>query len=260
MEEIGWNTRLIELTEQQVLTLIEVAVGGFQDAMRETASERRARRCRSDARLQPRLKFADHVNAVVDDGARRRERRPSAARLSRRLAPRASLASGRCSSSLPARPRTTARSSPAARCASSASATRSRISRSAGCAAPASISTPARAIAPTASSSASRSPAGASAATSTASSPPRPKRSAWRVPALWECKTMNARNWRETVSKGVAVAKPVYAAQIALYQAYMDAGGSGHRRPTRRCSPPSTRTPPSSTTSWCRSTPRWRSA
>jgi hypothetical protein len=43
------------------------------------------------------------------------------------------------------------------------------------------------------------------------------------VPALWECKTMNARNWRETVSKGVAVAKPIYAAQIALYQAYMEA-------------------------------------
>lgn len=43
---------------------------------------------------------------------------------------------------------------------------------------------------------------------------------AW--PALWECKTMNAKNWRETVAKGVAVAKPVYAAQIALYQAYME--------------------------------------
>jgi hypothetical protein len=42
------------------------------------------------------------------------------------------------------------------------------------------------------------------------------------VPALWECKTMNARNWRETVTKGVVMAKPVYAAQIALYQAYMD--------------------------------------
>ena len=47
------------------------------------------------------------------------------------------------------------------------------------------------------------------------------------VPALWECKTMNARNWRETVNKGVVVAKPVYAAQIALYQAYMDAGVPG---------------------------------
>ena len=38
MEEIGWNTRLIDLTEPQVLTLIEVAVGGFQDAMREIAA------------------------------------------------------------------------------------------------------------------------------------------------------------------------------------------------------------------------------
>ena len=42
-----------------------------------------------------------------------------------------------------------------------------------------------------------------------------------RVPALWECKTMNAKNWRDTVAKGVAIAKPVYAAQIALYQAYL---------------------------------------
>jgi hypothetical protein len=42
-------------------------------------------------------------------------------------------------------------------------------------------------------------------------------------PALWECKTMNAKAWRETASRGVAVARPVYAAQIALYQAYMDA-------------------------------------
>ena len=35
MEEIGWHTRLLDLTEHQVLTLIEVAVGGFQDAMRD---------------------------------------------------------------------------------------------------------------------------------------------------------------------------------------------------------------------------------
>ncbi len=47
------------------------------------------------------------------------------------------------------------------------------------------------------------------------------------VPALWECKTMNAKNWRETVKSGVAVAKPIYAAQIALYQAYMDASIPG---------------------------------
>ena len=46
-------------------------------------------------------------------------------------------------------------------------------------------------------------------------------------PALWECKTMNAKAWRETSSKGVAVAKPIYAAQIAVYQAYMDAAVPG---------------------------------
>jgi hypothetical protein len=37
MDEIGWQTRLIDLSEAQVLTLIEVAVGGFQDAMLATA-------------------------------------------------------------------------------------------------------------------------------------------------------------------------------------------------------------------------------
>jgi len=41
------------------------------------------------------------------------------------------------------------------------------------------------------------------------------------VPALWECKSANARNWKEIVRRGVAAAKPVYAAQVALYQAYM---------------------------------------
>ena len=37
LEEIGWDTKLTDLKEQQVLTLIEVAIGGFQDAMRESA-------------------------------------------------------------------------------------------------------------------------------------------------------------------------------------------------------------------------------
>ncbi len=37
MEEFGWQTRLIDLSESQVLTLIEIAVGGFQDAMHATA-------------------------------------------------------------------------------------------------------------------------------------------------------------------------------------------------------------------------------
>lgn len=41
MEEIGWERRLAELTEDQVLTLIEVAVGGFRDAM-HAAAERGA--------------------------------------------------------------------------------------------------------------------------------------------------------------------------------------------------------------------------
>ena len=43
------------------------------------------------------------------------------------------------------------------------------------------------------------------------------------VPALWECKTMNAKNWRACVKDGVTRSKPVYAAQVALYQAYMEA-------------------------------------
>jgi hypothetical protein len=38
LQEIGWGTRLENLTEPQVLTLIEVAVGGFQDAMRDIAA------------------------------------------------------------------------------------------------------------------------------------------------------------------------------------------------------------------------------
>ena len=38
MEEIGWPTQLSALTEEQVLALIEVAVGGFQDAMHATAA------------------------------------------------------------------------------------------------------------------------------------------------------------------------------------------------------------------------------
>ena len=41
------------------------------------------------------------------------------------------------------------------------------------------------------------------------------------VPALWECKSANAKNWRDIVKRGVRVAKPIYAAQIALYQAYL---------------------------------------
>ena len=35
MNEIGWETRLRDLSEHQVLTLIEVVIDGFQQAMRE---------------------------------------------------------------------------------------------------------------------------------------------------------------------------------------------------------------------------------
>ncbi len=49
----------------------------------------------------------------------------------------------------------------------------------------------------------------------------------WTFPMLWECKTMNAQNWRDCVKRGVAVAKPVYAAQMAIYQAYMESTVEG---------------------------------
>lgn len=42
-------------------------------------------------------------------------------------------------------------------------------------------------------------------------------------PALWECKTLNDKSWKDTVKRGVALAKPVYAAQMAIYQAYLAA-------------------------------------
>ena len=42
MEEIGWQARLSDLSEAQVLTLIEVAVGGFQDAMHAMAESTEA--------------------------------------------------------------------------------------------------------------------------------------------------------------------------------------------------------------------------
>jgi hypothetical protein len=38
MEEIGWATTLAELSEAQVLSLIEAAVGDFQEAMAASAA------------------------------------------------------------------------------------------------------------------------------------------------------------------------------------------------------------------------------
>ena len=43
-----------------------------------------------------------------------------------------------------------------------------------------------------------------------------------QYPMLWECKSANDRKFAEFVRKGVAEANPVYAAQVAMYQAYMD--------------------------------------
>ncbi|MFP3890958.1 hypothetical protein [uncultured Ralstonia sp.] len=41
-------------------------------------------------------------------------------------------------------------------------------------------------------------------------------------PALWENKCLGAKSFRELEKHYLAVAKPVYAAQVALYQAYLD--------------------------------------
>ena len=40
-------------------------------------------------------------------------------------------------------------------------------------------------------------------------------------PALWEMKCLGNKAWRELQKHRVAVAKPVYAAQVAIYQAYL---------------------------------------
>lgn len=42
-----------------------------------------------------------------------------------------------------------------------------------------------------------------------------------RYPALWEMKTMNSKNWKDCVAHGVKSSKPIYYAQIQIYQAYM---------------------------------------
>lgn len=41
-------------------------------------------------------------------------------------------------------------------------------------------------------------------------------------PSLWENKALGAAPWKEVVKNGVVLARPIYAAQIALYQAYLD--------------------------------------
>ncbi len=41
-------------------------------------------------------------------------------------------------------------------------------------------------------------------------------------PALWENKCLGAKSWREVEKRKLAAAKPIYAAQIALYQTYLE--------------------------------------
>ena len=41
-------------------------------------------------------------------------------------------------------------------------------------------------------------------------------------PMLWECKSMNNKSFNETVKKGLIISKPIYASQVAVYQAYME--------------------------------------
>ncbi len=41
-------------------------------------------------------------------------------------------------------------------------------------------------------------------------------------PALWENKCLGAKSWRDLEKKRLAVSKPVYAAQVAIYQAYLE--------------------------------------
>jgi len=40
-------------------------------------------------------------------------------------------------------------------------------------------------------------------------------------PALWECKCLGNKSWSDLQKKGLAISKPIYAAQVAIYQAYL---------------------------------------
>ncbi|ALN83037.1 hypothetical protein [Lysobacter antibioticus] len=43
----------------------------------------------------------------------------------------------------------------------------------------------------------------------------------FRYPMLWECKCVGVKTFRELKKKRLAASRPVYAAQVALYQAYL---------------------------------------
>ena len=41
-------------------------------------------------------------------------------------------------------------------------------------------------------------------------------------PARWECKCLGNKSWSDLEKKGLANSKPIYAAQVAIYQAYLE--------------------------------------
>lgn len=40
-------------------------------------------------------------------------------------------------------------------------------------------------------------------------------------PALWECKYLGDKGWKDTLRKGLKVSKPIYYAQVQIYMAYL---------------------------------------
>lgn len=51
-----------------------------------------------------------------------------------------------------------------------------------------------------------------------------------KYPMLFECKTMADKHWRASARSGVAATRPIYAAQVATYQAYMESAVEGISR------------------------------
>jgi hypothetical protein len=51
---------------------------------------------------------------------------------------------------------------------------------------------------------------------------PAPLMAHMQLPALWECKCVYAKGWRDIVKHGLAHTYPVYASQICLYQHFLN--------------------------------------
>ncbi len=49
-----------------------------------------------------------------------------------------------------------------------------------------------------------------------------PNELGFNFPMLWECKSMNDKNWNALNKRGLLDTKPIYAVQIAIYQKYMN--------------------------------------